>query len=62
MNYSFEKITTDMSENAVLGILLCATLFLALVVALNIESLTSDTSLDDRRFIVMPRNCYLKIP
>lgn len=41
---------------------LFAALFLTLVLAHHNEILSADDAFTNERFVVMPRNCYLKIP
>jgi len=39
-----------------------AVLFLAFIVSLHNETLSANSQLENAQFIIMPRNCYLKVP
>lgn len=62
MNTLFNGFGFDVKDAVIFAAPLLATLFLLIFVAQQNETLTADISFNYEWFIVMPRNCSLKIP
>jgi len=62
MSFSFRGFEFKATDVVIFVIPMLAALFLTLIIALHNETLTTESSFNNERFIVMPRNCYLKIP
>ncbi|MGL1861407.1 MAG: hypothetical protein OCC46_02660 [Pseudodesulfovibrio sp.] len=62
MFFSFKGSEFDATAVMIFVTPLLALLCLTLILAFHNETLTAESSFNDERFIVMPRNCYLKTP
>jgi len=60
MFFSFKGFESDVTDVMIFIVLLLATLFITLIIAFHYETLCAESSFNNERFIVMPRNCYLK--
>lgn len=62
MSFSIKSFEFDAADLVIFGTPILAALVLILIVALHSETLTTDSFFNNEQFIIMPRNCYLKIP
>ncbi|QGY38941.1 hypothetical protein GM415_01905 [Pseudodesulfovibrio cashew] len=60
--HNIKELKFDMTDILIIAFPLLAALCLTLFTTLQTRDVLPDSSFNNARFIVMPRNCYLKTP